>query len=57
MLCKANLPANWVCIVKNVSILESTLLKKHNAINYHTVQETVAAGILRVRKEDSNIDL
>ena len=43
-------PANVFCnnhgIVKNVSILESTLMKKHNAINYHTVQEAVAAGIL-----------
>jgi hypothetical protein len=43
-------PANVFCdnheVLKNVSILESTLMKKHNAINYHAVQEAVAAGIL-----------
>ena len=43
-------PANVFCdnrgVVKNVSIPESTLMKKHNAINYHAVQEAVAAGIL-----------
>ena len=43
-------PANVFCdnrgVVKNVSIPESTLMKKHNAINYHTVREAVAAGIL-----------
>jgi hypothetical protein len=33
-------------VVKNVSIPESTLMKKHNAINYHAVREAVAAGIL-----------
>jgi hypothetical protein len=34
-------PANVFCdnhgVVKNVSILELTLLKRHNAINYHIV--------------------
>jgi hypothetical protein len=48
--------ANVFCdnhgVVKNVSIPELTLMKKHNAINYHVVQEAVAAGILRVGKED-----
>ena len=43
-------PANVFCnnhgVVKNVSIPESTLMKKHNTINYHAVQEAVAAGIL-----------
>ena len=43
-------PANVFCdnrgVVKNVSIPESTLMKKHNVINYHTVREAVAAGIL-----------
>ena len=33
-------------VVKNLSIVESTLMKKHNAINYHAVQEAAAAGIL-----------
>jgi hypothetical protein len=49
-------PANVFCdnrgIVKNVSILELMLMKKHNAINYHAVREAVAAGISRVGKED-----
>ena len=54
-------PANVFCdnqgVVKNASIPESTLLKKHNAINYHVVQEAVAAGILRVSKEDGQTNL
>jgi hypothetical protein len=49
-------PAN-VGVVKNVSILESTLMKKHNAINYHAVQEAAAAGILRIGKEDGETNL
>ncbi len=36
-------PANVFCdnhgVVKNVSILESMLMKKHNAINYHAMRE------------------
>ena len=43
-------PANVFCdnqgVVKNTSIPESTLSKKHNSINYHVVREAVAAGIL-----------
>jgi hypothetical protein len=39
--------------VKNVSIPESTLLKRHNAINYHIRWESVAAKIICVGKEDS----
>jgi hypothetical protein len=54
-------PANVFCdnrgVVKNVSIPESTLAKKHNAINYHVVREAVAAGILRVGKEDGQTNL
>jgi hypothetical protein len=54
-------PANVFCdnrgVVKNASIPESTLMKKHNAINYHAVQEAVAAGILSVRKEDGETNL
>jgi hypothetical protein len=54
-------PVNVFCdnhgIVKNVSILESTLMKKHNAINYHAVREAVAAGIIRVGKEDGKTKL
>ena len=54
-------PTNVFCdnqgVVKNVSIPESTLMKKHNAINYHAVREAVAAGILRVGKEDGETNL
>jgi hypothetical protein len=55
-------PANMFCdnrgIVKNISIPELTLMKKqHNAINYHVVREVVAAGILRVGKEDGKTNL
>jgi hypothetical protein len=32
-------------------------MKKHNAINYHVVREAVAAGILRVGKEDGETNL
>ena len=44
-------------VVKNVSIPESVLNKKHNAINYHTVREAVAADILRIGKEDGETNL
>ena len=54
-------PANVFCdnrgVVKNASIPESTLMKKHNAINYHAVGEAVAAGIPRVGKEDGETNL
>ncbi len=30
-----------------VAIPESTMMKKHNAINYHAVREAVAAGIFK----------
>ena len=50
-------PADLMCdnqgVVKNTSIPESTLAKKHNSINYHIVRESAAAGILRVGKEDT----
>ena len=56
-----NGPANVFCdnrgVVKNLSIPESTLLKKHNSINYHAVREAAAAGILRVGKEDGDTNL
>jgi hypothetical protein len=35
-------------VMKNVTIPESVLSKKHNVINYHAVREAVAANILRV---------
>ena len=56
-----NGPANVFCdnqgVVKNTSIPESTLSKKHNSINYHVVREAAAAGILRVGKEDTETNL
>ena len=54
-------PANVYCdnqgVVKNASLPESALSKKHNAVNCHTVQEAVAAGIMRVAKEPTNTNL
>lgn len=54
-------PTNVFCdnqgVVKNTSIPESTLSKKHNSINYHVVRESVAAGILRVGKEDTSTNI
>lgn len=54
-------PADVFCnnrgMVKNVSVPESTLMKKHNSINYHAVREAVAAGIMRVGKEDGMTNL
>jgi len=54
-------PTNVFCdnsgVVKNMSLPESTLQKKHNAINYHAVREAAAAGILRVGKEDGHTNL
>ena len=44
-------------VVQNVSIPESTLAKKHNAINYHIIREAVAAGIIRVGKEDTSTNI
>jgi hypothetical protein len=44
-------------VVKNVTIPESVLSKKHNTINYHAVREAVAANILRVAKEESSTNL
>jgi hypothetical protein len=54
-------PAAVLCdnqgVVKNTSLPESALSKRHNAINYHAVREAVAAGILRVGKEDGTTNL
>jgi hypothetical protein len=54
-------PANVLCdnqgVVKNTSIPESTLTKKHNTINYHIIRESAAMGMLRVGKEDTETNL
>jgi hypothetical protein len=44
-------------VVKNVSLPESTLAKKHNAINFHIIRESVAAKIIRVGKEDTTTNI
>ena len=44
-------------VCKNTSSPESTLTKKHNAINFHICREAVAAGIMRVAKEDTKTNL
>lgn len=53
-------PCNVFCdnegVVKNV-VPESQLKKKHAAINYHRVREGIAAGTIRVAKEDTSTNL
>ena len=44
-------------VVRNTSMPESTLKKKHISICYHMVREAVAANILRVTKEDGKTNL
>jgi hypothetical protein len=43
--------------VKSSTIPESTLKKKHNAIAYHKVRESVAMGVIRIGYIHSNINL
>lgn len=54
-------PANVFCdnqgVVKNASIPESALNKKHNAINYHMVRENVARRIIKVTKEATETNI
>ena len=54
-------PTDVMCdnkgVFKNTSLPQSTLGKKHNAVNYHVVREAAAAGILRVGKEDTETNL
>jgi hypothetical protein len=44
-------------VVKNSTAPESTLKKKHNAIAYHRVREAIAAGVIRIAKEDGTTNL
>ena len=44
-------------VMKNMSILESLIHKKHDEINYHSVCEAVAADILQIKKEDGETNL
>ena len=53
----ANVYCDNLGVVKNTSIPGSTLSKNHNSINYHVVRAAVAAGIMRVAKEDGETNL
>jgi hypothetical protein len=53
----ANMYGDNASVVKNTSIPESTLNKKHNSINYHIVRESVAAKIMRIGKEDTKTNI
>ena len=44
-------------VVNNTTLTKSTLVKKHNAVNYHVIHKASAAGILRVEKEDTDTNL
>ena len=54
-------PTNVFCdneaVTKDVTLPESTLKKKHNAIAHHRSREAVAAGTIRVAKEDGETNL
>jgi len=54
-------PVNMYCdnsgVVANASRPESTLKKKHNAIACHPVCEAVAAGTIRIAKEDGKTNI
>jgi hypothetical protein len=54
-------PTNVFCdneaVTKNATFPESTLKKKHNAIAYHWTREAVAAGTIRVTKDDGKTNL
>jgi hypothetical protein len=44
-------------VVRNSTVPESVLKKKHNAIAYHRAREAVAAGTIRIAKEDGETNL
>jgi hypothetical protein len=48
-----NVFCNNNAVVLNSSVPESVLKKKHAAVNYHRTREVIAAGIIRVAKEDT----
>ena len=54
-------PASLYCdneaVYQNVSVPESVLNKKMHGISYHFCREAVAAGIVRVAKEDTLTNL
>ena len=54
-------PSNAFCdnesVIKNATRPESTLQKKHNAIAYHKVRESVASGAIRFHHEPGKKNL
>ena len=54
-------PTNMFCdneaVYKNATMPESTLKKKHHSIAYHRCREAVAAGTVRIAKEDTRTNL
>ena len=54
-------PTNIFCdnesVFKNASIPDSTLKKKHTSICYHRSREAVAAGMVRIAKEGTTMNL
>ena len=44
-------------VVRNSTMPESTLKKKHVAICYHRVQEACASGMIQIAKEDGATNL
>jgi hypothetical protein len=54
-------PTNIYCnnevVMKKSIFPKSTLKKKHNSIEYHKAIEPVAAGTIRVTKEDGKTNL
>ena len=52
-----NVMCDYQVVVNNMVLPQSTMGKKHNAVNYHAVHEASAVGILRVVKEDTETNL
>ena len=54
-------PTNMFCdnkaVVRNSTMPESTVKKKHVAICYHRVQEACALGMIQIAKEDGATNL
>lgn len=54
-------PTNIFCdndaVCKNTTLPDSTLKKKHHSIAYHRCREAVAAGTVRIAKEDTKSNL
>ena len=44
-------------VVKNTTRPESPIKKKHNYIAYHKERESIAAGIIRIAKEDGKTNI